>query len=1366
MSSERWRQIEEIFQTALDLTPGERARYIMVACAGDAELRREVEALLTQYESAGDFLDEPVYEGSGVHELAELMDDDPMIGQRVGAYKVVREIGRGGMGAVYLAERADNAFQKRVAIKIIKRGMDTDFILRRFRRERQILAALDHPNIAGLLDGGATEMGQPYFVMEYIEGQPLYEYCDTLRLSLTERLRLFCQVCVAVEYAHQHGIIHRDIKPSNILINTAGMPKLFDFGIAKLLNAEIASDTQPQTATAMRMMTVEYASPEQVQGLPVTALSDVYSLGVLLYELLTGHRPYHFRSRMLSEMARVISEEEPEYPSIAVGRSDNLLPVAHVDRGAITIGDACELRAETRGGLRRELSGNLDRITLKALRKEPAERYQSAAALREDIVRHLEGRPISAPFYFAPASGQPSLVAASAQGAATKTIAVLPLKILNLGAGTADTGDKFMSVGLADALITRLSGVRSLAVRPTSAILRYGDETVDPLQAGRELAVDFVLDGRIKIAGDRIRVSLQLLNIESGTSIWASQFDERYTDALELEDSITVKVADALLPELTEDERQHLKKRDTDNAQAFEAYLRGRYFWNQFTHESLAKVITCFQTAIALDPNYALPHVGVADFYNWACIYGLMPSSECYNEARAAALRALELDDQLGEAYAALGLIAESEWDWTESERLYQRALELSPNYSLAHEWYGSLLVGTGRAEEGMREMRRAEELDPLNPRIMTLVAWTSYQAHLFAESFAKSQQIIDLDKNYPQGYLQLGNCLEQMGHAEEAVAAARQCVSLMPDSAIPTYVLCYALVAANRGDEAREVVNELKRRAATEYVKPYFMALAHAALDERDAAFELFEKAFDERDPWITWFGTEPKLDPLHNDPRFIELLRRTKNPIVRRHVLSREREQQQQRDTGSEKAIAVLPLKLLGASQGGDTGDDYLGIGLADALITRLSNVGRFVVRPTSSVLRYNNHADAFKAGKELGVEFVLDGTIRRINERIRVTAQLLSVNESSTRWAERFDERLSDVLELEDSISERIVESLVPHLTTDTRRRLEKRATNSPEAYEAYLRGRFHWNTLTEEGFAKAIDYFNRAIALDPAYATAYAALAEYYSWLAIFGVMPPAECLSKARAAARRALELDDQLAEAHTALGFALLIDEAQWKVAEDHHKRALELNPNYATARAWYADHLATEGRFDEADAEARRARELDPLNPFNSYNQAWCLYQARRFEESIKRSRDLIRSDPQYAPAYFGLSWALRRTGAYEEALEAARTAVELGGDTPLLLATLGCAYAEAGHTPEARRVLDRLNEAAAGRYVTPYHRALVHLLMGERDEALALLEESLAVGDPWFVWLGTEPQLDPLRDDPRFKELLRRTGSPLAAS
>src|SRR5512132_2141107 len=308
MTPERWRQVEDIFQAAVGLEVEDRAQYVSVACAGDINLRRDVETLLSQHESAGDLLKKAVYGETEVHALESFAEDDhdPLLGRRLGAYRIEREIGRGGMGAVYEAARVDKEFQRRVAIKLVKRGMDTDFILRRFRKERQILASLDHPNVAQLLDGGTTDDGLPYFVMEFIEGQPLYRYCDSNRLSIAQRLKLFLSICDAVHYAHQKQVVHRDIKPSNVQVTSEGVPKLLDFGIAKLLNPQIAGDiTHDPTATAMRLMTPEYASPEQVQGAPTTPTTDVYSLGVLLYELLTGHRPYRLVNRAPHEIARV-----------------------------------------------------------------------------------------------------------------------------------------------------------------------------------------------------------------------------------------------------------------------------------------------------------------------------------------------------------------------------------------------------------------------------------------------------------------------------------------------------------------------------------------------------------------------------------------------------------------------------------------------------------------------------------------------------------------------------------------------------------------------------------------------------------------------------------------------------------------------------------------------------------------------------------------------------------------------------------------------------------------------------------------------------------------------------------------------------
>ncbi|HYY55910.1 MAG TPA: tetratricopeptide repeat protein, partial [Pyrinomonadaceae bacterium] len=821
--------------------------------------------------------------------------------------------------------------------------------------------------------------------------------------------------------------------------------------------------------------------------------------------------------------------------------------------------------------------------------------------------------------------------------------------------------------------------------------------------------------------------------------------------ALELEDSISTKVTDALLPELDLDARQQMRKRGTDNAQAFDAYLRGRYFWNQFTPESLPKAIGSFQKAIALDPNYAMPHVGVADFYMWACIYGILPPPECYPKARAAALRALELDDSLGEAYAALALIAESEWDWAEAERLYKRAFELNPNYPLAHEWYSSLLVGTGRSEEGIKEIRRAEELDPLSTRAVTLTAWTTYQAHLFTEAFGRAQQVVDLDKNYFQGYVQIGNCLEQMGRAEEAVAASQRSVQLMPDSALPKYVLCFALAAANRLDEAREVLGEMKSMAATQYVKPYFLAMAHVALDERDAAFNLFEKVFAERDPWVVWFGTEPKLDRLRTDARFVELFRQTNNPLALGRTGGLEQPQ-----ASREKSIAVLPLKLLGTSQGGNTGERYLGVGLADALITRLSNVRRFIVRPTSSVLRYGGEdADPLVAGRELGVDLVLDGHIRRAGERIRISLQLLDVRASSNIWAHRFDERFTDALSLEDAISEQVTEALIPELTGEERRQLKKRVTDSTQAFEAYLRGRYHWNTFTPDGFGKAFAAYQDAINIDPSYALAYAGVADYYVWMGIYGVLPPRESFAAAEEAVRKALDLDEGLAEAHATLGFVEQL-KYDWATAEKHLLRALELNPKLAVTHVWYSLSFLKDGRFDEGLRHTRRALELDPLTPFNQYYLGWCLYFARRFDESILEHQRGIAAQPLYMPGYYGLAWTLRYLGRHAEALRAMRRARELSTDSPFVSIIHGQTLAAAGKRLEAEGILAEVDRNGSEHLVLPYHRAILFSLLGDQEKALDLLERAYREGDGWLVWMGVEPQFDSLHADARFIKLL----------
>ncbi|HEY6929706.1 MAG TPA: protein kinase [Thermoanaerobaculia bacterium] len=383
LDPERWQRVKSLLDEALDLSPDRRPAFLEGACAGDEALLREVKSLAEAAEGAWSFVDRSAHPGLSALEKG---DAPSRIGQRIGTYEVVRELGHGGMGMVYLARRADEEFEKLAAIKLIRPGMAGELAVRRFRGERQISALLDHPNIARLLDGGTTEDGEPYFVMEFVEGEALLDYCDRHRLPVEERLRLFGEVCAAVQHAHRNLVVHRDIKPSNILVTEEGVPKLLDFGIAKLLSPEGGLESADQTATVARVLTPDYASPEQVRNQPITTASDVYSLGVVLYELLARRRPYHLTDTDPKELLRVVCERDPEKPSTAAARPRGEEgPAAFAGAGP-----------ESGPGLARRLRGDLDAIVLKALRKEPERRYTSVEQLSEDIRRHLSGRPVLA----------------------------------------------------------------------------------------------------------------------------------------------------------------------------------------------------------------------------------------------------------------------------------------------------------------------------------------------------------------------------------------------------------------------------------------------------------------------------------------------------------------------------------------------------------------------------------------------------------------------------------------------------------------------------------------------------------------------------------------------------------------------------------------------------------------------------------------------------------------------------------------------------------------------------------------------------------------------------------------------------------
>ncbi len=883
MISSNWQKIEELFEIAVELTTDERDAYLAKACDGDDDLRREVENLLNADEKAEDFIESPIL---GEHSLAgflpqtiEISVPPDSIGRRIGAYEIIRELGKGGMGAVFLARRADAEFNKLVAIKLIKRGLDSDFILRRFRNERQILATLDHPNIARLLDGGTTDDGLPYFVMEYIDGLPIHHFCDENRLTVSERLRLFQKVCEAVQYAHHNQVIHRDLKPGNILVTKDRRIKLLDFGIAKILDPELAADTLQPTLTGILLMTPDYASPEQVRGETLTTASDIYALGVLLYEIISGKRPYQFPSRAPHDIARVICEEEPK-SLISVIKEETPkpdFPQKKNNNGILTIEELCRRRQTTLENLRRELSGAVQIILLKALQKLPENRYQTAESFAEDIQLLLDGKTVSA----ADSPWQKDVsFDSSSDAVSSKSLAVLPFRQIRFKSAAEelpDTGD-FLSLGLTDSLITRLSNLRNVVVRPTSSVLRYAQNTsIDPSSAGRELNVSHILEGRIQNVKNRVRVTVQLIQVSNNETVWAGQFEDDNEDILNLQDSISAQVAESLVSQLSGEEREKLEKRGTNNAKAYEAYSRGRWFWHRKSIEDTAKALVCYYEAIELDPNFVLAYCGIADYYNFLGIYGIMPPAECFPAAREAAERAVALDPGSAEAYTSLAIVAFGyDWNFAQSEKLFRRAIELNPNFAGAYVWFSQLQSIRGKHEDALRLVRRAEKLNPQSVAILISAALNLRNAGKFPESLAKLRQALAIRPHYYvalQGFSWIAEPLNLHNEAEKACLEAVENTERL-GLAMSSYG--YVLGLSGKLDEARKILRELELRSRKLYVPTVYIALIYLGLKEYDKVFQLLEKAVSTRDFWAVWVASDPRFEPVKSDARFAEFVKK----------------------------------------------------------------------------------------------------------------------------------------------------------------------------------------------------------------------------------------------------------------------------------------------------------------------------------------------------------------------------------------------------------------------------------------------------------------------------------------------------------
>jgi eukaryotic-like serine/threonine-protein kinase len=871
VTPDRWKQVKGVLEAALDRSVEERGALVEAACMGDAELRAEVESLLASAAAAHEFL-ETAADPALLRPPAEKRPE-ARAGARIGPYRVLSEIGRGGMGAVYLAERDDQEYRKRVAIKLVRGDADSASVVRRFRQERQILAELDHPNIARLLDGGTTDEGLPYFVMEYVEGAPIDTYCEAGQLTVERRLELFRTVCAAVGDAHRKHVVHRDLKPSNILVTAEGAPKLVDFGIAKLLTPPAGSE---HTVTGTRLMTPEYGSPEQWRGGPVTAASDIYSLGVLLYRLLVGRSPYPAGPDLPHQLGRAICEEDPVPPSAAAA-------------------------APTRY----QLVGDLDAIVLKALRKEPERRYGSAAELSEDIRRHLAGLPVTARkdglasragrlvrrnravamtvlamaamailvsalvyrFARVTGAGAPAVPA----GAIT-SLAVLPLTNLSR-----DPEQEFFTDGMTEALITDLSHIGSLRVVSRTSVMRYKGTARPVPEVARELNVDGVVEGSVLRSGNRVRITAQLIRASDDRHLWAQSYEREMSDVLALQGAVAQAVAGEIKGRLTEQEQARLTGRPPVNTRAYLAYVRGRYFWNKRNEESLKTAITYFEQALKEQPDYAPAYSGLADsnFYR-GYAFGRVPPREAMPKAKAAALKALALDDTLAEAHASLALVTFFyDWDWTGAEREFRRAIELHPNYATAHHGYAVLLCIMKRPDESVAEARRALEVDPLSLPVNNILGVVLNRAGRYDESIEQYRKTLELDPGFVMVRENLGDVYAAKGLERQAVEEYLQSAALSGKDPAQMQALRHAYdrggMRAFREERARALM--AAGWDGWHYVTPA-MAEACARLGRRDEAMEWLEKAYAARSGSLLWIGTD--WPEMRSDPRFQDLLRR----------------------------------------------------------------------------------------------------------------------------------------------------------------------------------------------------------------------------------------------------------------------------------------------------------------------------------------------------------------------------------------------------------------------------------------------------------------------------------------------------------
>ncbi len=749
-----------------------------------------------------------------------------MVGRTVSHYRILARLGGGGMGVVYRAE--DLRLGRQVALKFLPADLARDrHALDRFRREARSASALNHPHICTIHDIDEAE-GEPFITMELLEGQTLRDRLQGRPLPTPEVVDLALQIADALETAHAKGIIHRDIKPANVFVTTRGAAKLLDFGLAKLAAKPPAASQAPtaagewMTGAGVALGTVGYMSPEQVRGEALDARTDLFSLGVVLYEMATGRAPFQGATA-----------------------------------GAV-LGDILYKAPAAPVRLNPELPTALERIVNKLLEKDRTLRYQSAANLGVDLQllkRERESGRAAAP--------------GAAESSRIPSLAVLPFANLS-----ADRENEYFSDGLAEDVINALTQVPGLRVMARTSAFAFRGKEQDVREIGARLNVEQILEGSVRRAGNRIRVTAQLVKASDGYHLWSQRFDREMTDVFAIQDEISQAIVEKLRVRLTAD--RPLVKRHTENVEAYTLYLQARSQLWRFTPEGIARSREYYEQAIALDPNYALAWQGLAGFYNLLGTSGLVPPKAAFAQADQATRKALQLDDLLAEAHGIMGALHASEFDWKAAELEFSRALALDPKSTDVLRWYEHYCLGPmKRLDDAVAAYLRAVDMDPLSPSLQAQLGYCYCLTREWDRAITQCRTALELD---PQSWahILLGSCYFHMGKQDDAIRAMETQAQVLGRSSFALGNLGWVCASTGRTAEALKLLEELQERAHKQYTPSWSVAVIYAGLGEMDKAFDWFEKAVDEHNPLMLHFHVHPNYDPLRTHPRYSVLLRK----------------------------------------------------------------------------------------------------------------------------------------------------------------------------------------------------------------------------------------------------------------------------------------------------------------------------------------------------------------------------------------------------------------------------------------------------------------------------------------------------------